>query len=243
METTMRKLLTLWIALAAVAFVTVSTPAHAFGCRGWAQPASSNGCNSSIAAGAPAFTKWNSGDEVNTTLSGGNLVATITTAGSVYAGVRAIASHSTGKFYYELTMTNLTSSIQFGVGNAAAAIGGANDFIGNDNNAISVNYPGNVLMNNASQGTVGGYASGDVVSVAVDIANALIWWRTNAGNWNNIAGGDPTNSSTGHGIPFSGMAAGPYFPIVSILSTANAVTANFGASAYAQSVPTGYVNW
>jgi hypothetical protein len=47
----MRKLLTFLIALAAVALVNVSAPAHAFGCNGWPQISGGNGCNSSIAGG------------------------------------------------------------------------------------------------------------------------------------------------------------------------------------------------
>jgi hypothetical protein len=52
----MRKLLTLWIALAAIALASVL--AHAFGCRGWPQIAGGNGCNSSIATGGSSCSGW-----------------------------------------------------------------------------------------------------------------------------------------------------------------------------------------
>jgi hypothetical protein len=53
----MRSLLTFLIALAATAFVNVSAPAHAFGCKGWPQLTGGNGCNSSIAsASLPTLT-------------------------------------------------------------------------------------------------------------------------------------------------------------------------------------------
>jgi hypothetical protein len=52
----MRKLLTPWIALAAIALASVL--AHAFGCRGWPQIAGGNGCNSSIATGGSSCSGW-----------------------------------------------------------------------------------------------------------------------------------------------------------------------------------------
>jgi hypothetical protein len=64
----MRKLFTFLIALAAVAVVNVSAPAHAFGCSGWPQIAGGNGCNSSIAAGGstPFSINWASSSGLST---------------------------------------------------------------------------------------------------------------------------------------------------------------------------------
>ena len=61
----------------------------------------------------PTTTTWNPSDkDPGVTLSGGNLVATSSLSlpscsTSGYCGVRAVASHTTGKFYHEEVFTNL----------------------------------------------------------------------------------------------------------------------------------------
>jgi hypothetical protein len=72
--------------------------------------------NISIVSGGGSTTTWNPSDkDPGITLSNGNLTATSSTtlancSVSGYCSVRAIASHSTGKFYYEEVVTNLGSA-------------------------------------------------------------------------------------------------------------------------------------
>lgn len=188
---------------------------------------------------APSTTTWNSGDK-SAAITLSNLSLTATSSSGAYAGVRAVASHSTGKFYYESHVDQATAQWLIGIGNASATIA---SFAGSDNNAIAVNADGNVYTNGSSVGTVANFVTGNTVSVAVDMGNKLIWIRVGSGNWNNNASGDPTNSSTGAGISFSAMAAGPWFPIFTTTSVSDAITANFNTETATQSVPSGYGNW
>jgi hypothetical protein len=222
----LRIFLALWLAL---------TPAFA-----WAGSMTLMGAGKPAAAAA-SFTTWDptTHKSANLNLTNNNLTAT--DGASAYNGVLALASHSTGKYYFEVHADTLSSNFLIGIGNASATL---TNFAGASTNSIAVNFDGNVYYNsgNPTGSPVASFAVGNTISVAVDLTNALIWFRTNAGNWNNVAGGDPTNSSTGHGIALS-VASGPYFPITTMITINDAGTANFGASAYAQSVPSGYSNW
>jgi hypothetical protein len=61
--------------------------------------------------------------------------------------------------------------------------------------------------------------------------------RVDAGNWNN------SRTTGAGGISISSLNAGPYFAAISQHNTTEVITANFGATAYAQSVPAGFGNW
>lgn len=201
-------------------------------------------------AGAGATTTtWNPSDkDTGITLSGGNLVATSSTtlancSVSGFCGVRAIASHSTGKFYYELVVTtlgNAPNDDNVGIANASYALNAA---LGTNNNSNALRHGGGNTGGSTCPDTPAGFVSGDVLSIAADLTGNLMWFRTNAGSWNNSGGAADPASGT-RGCDISTLAGGPYFPAISGSNDANTVfTANFGGSAYAESVPAGFGNW
>lgn len=184
------------------------------------------------ASGATATT-WNPSDKsANITLSNGNL--TYTDGAASYAGVRAIASLS-GLKYWEMVLTIIATpaSVTIGIGNASASL---SSFEGSDTNSIGVSGNG-VVFGGGGQGPVAGWAQGNTLSIAVDTANNTIWWRTNAGNWNNNASANPATNTLG--ITLSGLAAGPYYPMGLGLAVNDSGVANFGPS-FSQSVPSGF---
>jgi hypothetical protein len=194
-----------------------------------------------LASGGSPPTTWNPADKsAGITLSNANLTAAQNTSGA--NNVRAIASHSTGLYYFEAHMDVRTAQLLVGISNSTASL---TAFSGNDNNAIAVNSDGQVWLNGANPtgSPVASFLTGDTVSVSVDMGNHKIWFRTNAGGWNNdiLANQNPA-TNTG-GISFSTMAAGPWFPVLSLATLNDAGTANFGATSYAQSVPSGFGNW
>jgi hypothetical protein len=189
------------------------------------------------AGGGVVTTTWNPADKnANVTLSNGNLTATDTSGTSP---VRAIASHSTGKFYYSVHLDALAGNGTTGIANSAATLG---NFVGSDNNGVAYNPSGgSVLANSAALATIQTSVQGNTVDVAVDIGGQLIWFRTNGGNWNNSGTANPA-TGTG-GISFASVAAGPYFPAWAGFAASDAVTANFGAAAYTFAAPAGFGNW
>jgi len=186
---------------------------------------------------------WNPADTYApyTTFSSGNLTLTKNT-GSFFAGTRAVGSASTGKYYWEVHMDVLVGQIGLGIANAAANLPG---YAGNDNNEIGWSVGpaggGNIFFNNAFKGTVSSAVTGDTCCVAWDGGNKKIWFRTNGGNWNN-SGSDNPATNTG-GTDISTLNAGPYFAGIVMETLNDAATANFGATAFAQTMPSGFTRW
>src|SRR3979490_3381139 len=92
----MRKLLTLWIALAAIVGISASSFGGSMMLTGVGPPPAAGG----------ATTTWNPLDKsANFTLWNGKLTVPDAVGGGVFNSLRAIASHSTGKYYFELLAT------------------------------------------------------------------------------------------------------------------------------------------
>ena len=84
-------------------------------------------------------------------------------------------------------------------------------------------------------------AVGNTVCMAVDLGTKQIWFRVNGGNWNNSGTANP-DTPTG-GLIFT-ITAGPFAAKWnSFGTTGDAVTANFGGTAYAFTKPSTFGNW
>jgi sialate O-acetylesterase len=170
--------------------------------------------------GYPRSATW---DEKNkglvSTLSRGNLVDAIgVTAG--WDSVRATRGFSSGKWYWEITVTTIgKSGGVIGVGTAATSL--SNNFCGADANSWGYQSTGVGLHGGApTDNGAAGYGRGDVIGVALDMDNGtLIFYK------NGVSQGQ-----------FASGLRGTFYPIVS--GTQNAVfTANFGARAFAHGAP------
>jgi hypothetical protein len=183
------------------------------------------------------YTTFNSGDLVNTALSNGNLTVTGTTAGD--GGARAIDPKTSGKWYVEFACT-FAANGDNGVGatNAAASLNGmgATPF-----NAILSYRSGNTYCNNVLLGSTG-VTNPTTVDMALDLDNKKVWFRPNGGNWNGSGTADPATNTGGWDISALNPNAG-MFAAVSIGTTSASATANFGASAFSRSVPSGFAGW
>lgn len=190
-----------------------------------------------VASGG-STTTWNPADKnASITLSGGNLTASGTSASR--AALRAIASHSTGKFYYEVVVSASPNIANTNAGIATAAANLAT-YISVDTTGVAYFEPV-IFFNNGVIASIQSAALGDTICIAVDLGAQFIWVRTNGGNWNNDPAANPATGT--NGTSFAGIAAGPYFPAATLDSTTDVMTANFGATAYAQTVPSGFGNW
>lgn len=186
------------------------------------------------AAVASANTTWNPSDKnASVTLSNGNLTATTSSSGSV----RSIASHSSGKYYCENVITHSANS-SFGIATSGYSLSG---YIGSTANAVGCLTDGRVFLNNVNVTTLTAVANGTTWSLAIDLDNKRAWWRRNAGNWNDNVSADPATNTLG--VDISGLNAGLYFVIWDGETNTDAAAMNFGATAYAQSVPSGFGNW
>jgi hypothetical protein len=183
-----------------------------------------------------AFTAWNPGDRTNVTLSGSNLTATGVAAGN--GGVRSVNGFTSGKYYFEYTCTTWAGlTMVLGVGNSSASL--------SSNTANqSVFYAGNgfIYINGAQQFPPAGIApsNGDVICIALDLTNKLIWFRQGAaGSWNIAMGGSPS-AGTG-GLDISAITSPGIYALMAHNSQAPVITANFGDSAFVGIVPSGFI--
>ena len=192
---------------------------------------------------AGSTTTWNTNDKAtNIILSNGDL--TFRLGGDGYDGVRAVASASAGKKYWELTATTIVAPpIEEGIANSSFPVsaGVSGGYLGSTFDGIGWVGDGRVYLGNSVVSIIQGWGQGDVLSFAVDLDSKMIWFRTNGGNWNNNPANDPA-TNTG-GIDISKLAGGPYFAFGQGYRGRDTLTANFGGSPYAQSVPSGFSNW
>lgn len=181
--------------------------------------------------GDKTYSTWNPSDAAaGFSFSGGNLIAT---KGGSWSSARATLGKASGKHYFEVTINALCDGcVMVGAMTSAASL---SNWMAASSGGWGVHGNTTVLLkhHNGSYSSISGgtLTNGQVVSVAVDLDADKIWWAIN-GNWFE---GDP---STGSGGSYSNLS-GTIFPALSI-SVDMTVTANFGASSFAYSVPSGF---
>lgn len=198
---------------------------------------------------AAAQTQWNSADiSASVTLGASNTTATSGAAGD--RGVRAVDPQTSGKYYFECQLT-----VQ---GSTHTNCGVASDYawfptIGSLGSYAMVVYrDGSIWRGGSNRGSVGAsVGTGDWIGIAVDFTNGNFWARKNAGNWNNNGSADPSTNTGGLtlNIPststlgvISASVALPLYPVAVMGANNDKVTANFGATAFAQAVPSGFTS-
>jgi len=180
---------------------------------------------------------WSTTDLANVTLSGGNLIATGTNS---TAAVRSGNGELTGKFYFEATLTtNSGSNTGIGLTTGATTL----STVGNTPVNSAILYRGgNIWLNNANSGTsLGARSNGDIIGIAVDLAADLIWFRVApSGNWNANGSANPATGVGGLSCSFlSGVLA---YPVATFGVVNDVTTANFGATAFSGTVPSGFTS-
>lgn len=164
------------------------------------------------------------------TLSSGNLVATETSGSEGWGAVRSTIGVTTGKWYWEVTVTqvNLNRGDQLGVGNESLT--NFDDFPGHTANGwvkltFGNTYAGK-MNNNLEAPFVGALADGDVLGWYLDVGAGTIGMILNG---------------VDKGIMYSGLTGTTIYAIWGSGSIGTGIaTANFGASAFTYSVPSGY---
>lgn len=164
----------------------------------------------------------------------------VTTAAiNVGAGlVRSSTSHTTGSYYFEATVLSAMSTPNVGIGidnglesvNNVGGQGGGVMWVGNGN----VNYNGTV-----DAFTISAFSTSDVLGVAVNIGSGLVWFRDNAGNWNNNGAANPATNTGGLSVP---AATSTTFVVAQLATTGDAIQVNF-AGPFVNTAPSGYGNW
>ena len=193
---------------------------------------------------------WTSGQcGAGITLSNGNKTATHVTGSSAWRSCYATTSHTTGKYYFEISVDSESSSLGWiaGIMNAS---GPTTNYSGSDTNSIGIQrtgggaadkYYNGAQTTGISQCTLATQA-GAHVGFAIDIGNKL-WCTKDGTNWYTGGSDSPVTPSGGGAI--SGIT-GAVFPSISLFggSGANDVGTLFTQSGgFSFSIPSGYAAW
>lgn len=188
---------------------------------------------------AQVFATWNPSDKgAHITLSNGNLTA-IADSGqtNTWDGVRSTVSVSSGKWYWEITYNNFQNgSSGPGICDSTASLstnnsaGYANGFSGLEYYAAIVQST--YIINNVNTNIDGGTANGDVFGFALDMNSDTISFYKN--------GVLVSPSSISIGSTMSATNVFAVFQSNYFVANNAQITANFGATPFAFTVPSGY---
>lgn len=167
------------------------------------------------------------------TLSGSNLIATSSGAGDT--GVRGDTGRSTGKWYFEMNFAVGTTGGDTGAGLALASATYAG-LGGSSTGGTMVFHNGNIWVNGVFSGINVGNVEGATLGIAVDLDNARVWYRKNAGIWNGIITNDPVTNVGGRDIS---SLVGALKPVLTLTNNTESITANF-AGTFVGTPPTGF---
>lgn len=189
------------------------------------------------------------------TLSGGNLIAS---AGAGTVGtVRATNPLSTGKYYFECVFDSVggttAGAVCFGLANIsqdiANPLGDVN--FGTTHNSVAAYNDKGIYIENASHAGTSTLAAndGDVLSCAVDLTAAEVWFRnmTQDNVWN--IGNSEADPATGvGGVDISGLGGSgtPLYPAVGFMfrsDTDPQAQIEFGDFGFTGTIPSGFHAW
>lgn len=208
---------------------------------GWAAPVFAAGTLLTLGAGASGgggvspFTTWDpANSNTNITFSGANLTGTKINFAS--NAVTFSAHDLPPKAYSEFVLGLngvATDSAGVGFGNAAASF---NVKLGTQPYGVATYQVNGMILN--SVGLLAfTFANGDVLSLAYNSTSKKLWIRKNCGLWNNSGSDDPA-TDTG-GIDTSSITGSVKWA-ANLNQVGQSVTANFGASAWSCTIPSGF---
>ena len=175
----------------------------------------------------PTYATWNPSDKAaGITLSGGNLTSAGT--GSGVEMVRATVVLS-GLKYWEITATTIGSS-RTGFAKSAESL---SNYMGTTTDSYGKAEDNVYWYNNTPSYTGTAIANGDTIMVAVNTSTGNAWWGRN-GTWDNSG-----NPATGANPAFTGIS-GSFYPAFQSGYSAATMTANFGATAFTYTPPSGF---
>jgi hypothetical protein len=162
------------------------------------------------------YATWNPADKAaGVTLSNGNL-----TAASSLGAVRATFGKSSGKWYWEVLTQAVGGDI--GIANGTSTIA---SYCGQQANQWGYDNDGKIYSGGTGGAYGATYTNGARIGIALDLDGGTCTWYKNG-----VSQGAKT-------ISFGGAVI---YPCVGSGTSGKQWTANFGASAFTYSVPSGY---
>ena len=161
----------------------------------------------------PLSHRTQSGTVTACTFAEGNNKATHGHGSNVTIAVGTMAV-SSGKWYFEAKVDDAGDDANIGVISASADLSGQQGVSGHPSIYYGSNGKKcyNVIASNDGDSFGDTYTDDDIISVALDLDNNVIWFAKN-GTWQDS--GDPTSGATATGAAFSGTGTSDGFPTTS----------------------------
>jgi hypothetical protein len=160
--------------------------------------------------------------------------------GAQFCSARTVAASDVGKYYWEMTDT-----IDAGGKVLPLLASGAVRMFGTScsgTDCLGYASNGALYIAGPQVATLQTWAQGNTIAFAVDFTALKIWVKVIGGNWDNNANDDPATGAGGYSI--AALTGAPWFIVASLYGTAGTKASfNFGARAYAGTVPSGFLNW
>jgi hypothetical protein len=117
----------------------------------------------------------------------GNITVTLNSGGGTDHASYGTGFNSAGKHVVKFTANTVNSTPEVGVGTSSASTA-AGTYVGSDTNSVGWSAsPGDWLLNNVVLAAIDTWQTGDVLYVAIDFPNKLIWGfnaTRGSGLWN-----------------------------------------------------------
>jgi hypothetical protein len=187
----------------------------------------------------PTADAWNINDKTaNLTLSNSDRTATSTNATDAAARstkTRPYTGGADGAYYAEFLLGSATTV--YGVGICPMTSG-----VTTGADCVYLNcWSGEVFLQGTPIGDLATtFTTGDVVSMAWNAVSGDVWFRKNAGNWNNSGTADPATGTGGFAASYL-FDSYALWTISTFSGTVNTVRTKFAQ--FTQSVPTGFSSW
>jgi hypothetical protein len=194
-----------------------------------------------VAASVMALDPANTGPFI--TLSNSNFTAR-KIAFSAWETSRSLTSRTAGKHYYEWTPDEFSGSfIAAGFATAASAL---NNYTGSATVSLGLVSNGDFFRNASSVASgIGAMTEGDVISMALDLDNDLVWFRRNGGNWNGSGSDNPATTTGGFALNSAMVTGSPaIYAAASVqVGPTDQLTMNLGQADFAYTPPSGFTAW
>jgi len=184
--------------------------------------------------GGAAGTTWDPlAKSSNVVLTGDNLIAS-SSVSSVFGTVLSTTSHSTGKYYFEITLVNggYVANHTVGVQTTTHSL---NKYIGDDAHGWGYQANGRFYLAGILSSGYPTYSGGGVVQVAVDLDNHKLWFGLN-NTWN----GDP---AAGTGEASATLDDAEIFAAASPYHAEGTLTGAFTSADMTYTPPIGFTAW
>jgi len=151
---------------------------------------------------------------------------------------------SVGKYYFEVTLQTTTSGSNY-AGIMSSAFSGvfSTSQMTSNSTSMATGVSTTLFSNGVDQSlNLGTAAVGDVFCFAIDLTARLAWIRRNNGSWNANGTANPVTGVGGVTITPT-VSFAPVVRFAASSTPTDAMTANFGASVFAFTQPSGFLSW